>query len=260
MPVTWPSSLTSAGRWDEALAVDRGRARLDPAPFARECLQFCRTEIAIARGEPDSGADAAGAPPAARRRTETIGRCRWPGWTSSSGSRKGDLDGAPRRRGHGPRARGRRPALPVATADRRHAACADARLPACRIARTIRRAGCAGPASGEHRAARPGGAGTRGGLHRRGIPRSRPAEPGGLGCGCRGLGGDRAALPAGLRAAARGRRCGGRRRPGRGRGAAAAKRQNWQPDWAPGRCCSRSPGSPAGRGSSSRPPRARPPR
>ena len=48
--------LTSAGRWDEAVAVIEEGLALDLAPFARWFLQICRTEIAIARGEAETAA------------------------------------------------------------------------------------------------------------------------------------------------------------------------------------------------------------
>jgi ATP/maltotriose-dependent transcriptional regulator MalT len=44
-------SLTSAGRWDEALEIVDEGLSLDLAPFGREHLQVCRGEIAAARGD-----------------------------------------------------------------------------------------------------------------------------------------------------------------------------------------------------------------
>jgi hypothetical protein len=44
-------SLTSAGRWDEALEVIEESLAQDLAPFGREHLLVCRGEIAAARGE-----------------------------------------------------------------------------------------------------------------------------------------------------------------------------------------------------------------
>jgi DNA-binding CsgD family transcriptional regulator len=44
-------SLTSAGRWDEALEVMEEGLRLDPAPLGRAMLLLLRGRIAVARGE-----------------------------------------------------------------------------------------------------------------------------------------------------------------------------------------------------------------
>jgi len=44
-------SLTSAGRWDEALKVIEEGLALGPAPFGREPLLVCRAQIAAAQGD-----------------------------------------------------------------------------------------------------------------------------------------------------------------------------------------------------------------
>jgi DNA-binding CsgD family transcriptional regulator/tetratricopeptide (TPR) repeat protein len=49
-------SLTSAGRWDEALEILTEALSLDPAPEARASLLVLRGRIAVARGEHDTAA------------------------------------------------------------------------------------------------------------------------------------------------------------------------------------------------------------
>jgi DNA-binding CsgD family transcriptional regulator/tetratricopeptide (TPR) repeat protein len=49
-------SLTSAGRWDEALEVMEEALGLDPAPFGRAFLLVLRGQIAVARGEQETAA------------------------------------------------------------------------------------------------------------------------------------------------------------------------------------------------------------
>jgi DNA-binding CsgD family transcriptional regulator/tetratricopeptide (TPR) repeat protein len=49
-------SLTSAGRWDQALEVIEEALSLDPAPFGRAFLLELRGEIAVARGEQETAA------------------------------------------------------------------------------------------------------------------------------------------------------------------------------------------------------------
>jgi DNA-binding CsgD family transcriptional regulator len=49
-------SLTSAGRWDEALELADEAASLDLAPFERECMLLCRGHIATARGDLETAA------------------------------------------------------------------------------------------------------------------------------------------------------------------------------------------------------------
>jgi len=50
-------SLTSAGRWDEALEVIDEALGLDLAPFGREWPLLCRGQIAVARGDLEVAAD-----------------------------------------------------------------------------------------------------------------------------------------------------------------------------------------------------------
>jgi DNA-binding CsgD family transcriptional regulator/tetratricopeptide (TPR) repeat protein len=58
LPVTHnlAESLTSAGRWDEALEVIEEALGLDPAPFGRAFLLVLRGQIAVARGEQETAA------------------------------------------------------------------------------------------------------------------------------------------------------------------------------------------------------------
>ena len=49
-------SLTSAGRWDEAVKVIEEGLTLEPAPFVRWFMLECRAEIAVARGEEETAA------------------------------------------------------------------------------------------------------------------------------------------------------------------------------------------------------------
>ncbi len=49
-------SLTSAGRWDEALEVIEEGLSLDPAPFSRVFLLACRGQISLARGDLETAA------------------------------------------------------------------------------------------------------------------------------------------------------------------------------------------------------------
>jgi DNA-binding CsgD family transcriptional regulator/tetratricopeptide (TPR) repeat protein len=49
-------SLTSAGRWDEALEVIEDGLSLDPAPFSRVFLLACRGQISLARGDLETAA------------------------------------------------------------------------------------------------------------------------------------------------------------------------------------------------------------
>jgi ATP/maltotriose-dependent transcriptional regulator MalT len=49
-------SLTSAGRWDEALEIIEEALGLDPAPFGRAFLLVLRGQIAVARGEHETAA------------------------------------------------------------------------------------------------------------------------------------------------------------------------------------------------------------
>ena len=49
-------SLTSAGRWDEALEVVEEGLSLDPAPFSRVFLLECRGQISLARGDLETAA------------------------------------------------------------------------------------------------------------------------------------------------------------------------------------------------------------
>ena len=53
-------SLTSAGRWDEALEVIEEGLALGPAPFGREPLLVCRAQIAAAQGDLVTAAQIAG--------------------------------------------------------------------------------------------------------------------------------------------------------------------------------------------------------
>ncbi|MEV6521705.1 AAA family ATPase [Longispora sp. NPDC051575] len=69
-------ALTSAGRWDEASAVVADALGLDPPPSGRAQLLLCRGQIAVARGDLDTGARVVGelralppGPRAAVRRT-----------------------------------------------------------------------------------------------------------------------------------------------------------------------------------------------
>jgi DNA-binding CsgD family transcriptional regulator len=49
-------SLTSAGRWDEALEVIEEALGLDPAPYGRAFLLLLRGQMAVARGEQETAA------------------------------------------------------------------------------------------------------------------------------------------------------------------------------------------------------------
>ena len=219
-------SLTSAGRWDEALQVISDGLSLDLAPRGRAFLLVLRGRIAVARGEQETAsriveqlhtllrsrqANTPLAPPTAILTIEVR-------------LAQGDLTGA--------LAAMSTALAPLPDAEPRYLwpllatgmrACADAvpaRLPP-EVGGRAESAVGAGAGGGGPPAPGPGRAGSRRGLRRRGLPRRWLPGPGRLGHRRRGMGIARAAVPAGLRAAAlRGRRRRGRR-PGR-RGLPAA--------------------------------------
>ena len=227
-------SLTSAGRWDEALETIEEALGLDPAAEGRAYLLLLRGWIAVARGEHDTAAhiirqlrpppaDAQGGAQGATQLTLLIA------WLAAEARlAHGDLAGAlAATRTACAQHMDAEPHylwLLLATGMR---ACAKARLcpAAARTRRPGRAAVGAGAGGGGHPAPGPGRAGPRGGLRRRGLPRRGSPGPGRLGRRRRGLGITRPAVPAGLRAAARrGRRRGGRRPGRRGLPAAAGGR------------------------------------
>ena len=168
-------SLTSAGRWDEALEVLQEALSLDPAPEARTSLPMLHGRIAVARGEHDTVADHAAAAPAIRRR----------GIGDAAGAAASLLDdrgpAGPRRprRSPGRRARG----LARGTRTPTRGTCGRCWPPGCgpapRLAppgcrqKLATRPTCGGRWSWRRRVSPPGPgrAGPRGGLRRRGLAR-----------------------------------------------------------------------------------------
>ena len=236
-------SLTSAGRWDEALEVIREALGLDPAPFGRGLLLVLPGRIAVARGEQETAAQIVAAacarcPPRMQRPTA---RCRSPGWTiQTSCSRRATWPEPwpPRARSRGA-THGRRPAVPVAAAGRPGCGPAPTRrsrpLPAEAGGLAELQDG-AGAGGGGHRAAGPGGAGSRRGVRRRGLPRRRPART-----GPPGMPPPRPGSRSGSPTRWPTRCCAPRPPPrpaetGTGPRPGCSRRRNWRPGWAPGRC------------------------
>ena len=103
-------SLTSAGRWDEALDVIEESLAQDLAPFGREHLLVCRGEIAAARGEVEIATRTVAqlrALPAAEAETQRALPLTRLDIQARLG--QGDLDGAVAAAGTVPSARGRDP-------------------------------------------------------------------------------------------------------------------------------------------------------